>query len=108
MANCGDCPAMPKATTHNGEVSIPRPPPKPALLKPMNTTAKPTNRMTGHSVTQVVYGSHCTLSMGECVRGYSGERAAVLTRDTVCNLDRGRWRCYTIQSHYMWLSAKEV
>ena len=37
------------------------------------TTAKPTNRMTGHSVTQVVYGSHCALSMGECARGYSGE-----------------------------------
>ena len=64
---------MPKATTHKGAVSIPKPPPKPALLKPMNTTAKPTNSMTGNSVTQVVYGNRCALSKGECARGYSGE-----------------------------------
>ena len=64
---------MPKATTHKGAVSIPKPPPKPALLKPMNTTEKPTNSMTGSSVTQVVYGNRCALSKGECAQGYSGE-----------------------------------
>ena len=93
MANCGDFPAMPKATTQSGAVSMPKPPPKPALLRPMNTTAKPTNRMTGSSVTQVVYGSRGALSMDECARGYSGECAAVLTRDNVCNLDRAVCGC---------------
>ena len=45
MANCGLSPNMPKAITHRGVVSIPKPPPSPALDTPMNSAANPTISM---------------------------------------------------------------
>jgi hypothetical protein len=44
----------PKASTHNGVVSIPNPPPKPAFDRPMNSTATAASSMEDQSCTRDV------------------------------------------------------